>query len=229
MTECPSVLPFGNLATEFHPQVGGKCASLGVMIQAGLPVPPGFAITTHAFAEAGEASGLMPRISELLAQTDITDSAALKAAAAQAPWLAAPDDAELQAVVAELLQRVDRARGPQLLREAEPRAGGREVLAVGDLVLALVHHHHGVEVGLELLGGAELAEQLGAHVGEHRGDADVDGAVLGTVAFVDADRLIVAPPARGWSDGDSPAKDDGFPRYAVKGGLNALAAVMRRV
>ena len=84
MTECPSVLPFGNLATEFHPQVGGKCASLGVMIQAGLPVPPGFAITTHAFAEAGEASGLMPRISELLAQTDITDSAALKAAAAQA-------------------------------------------------------------------------------------------------------------------------------------------------
>jgi pyruvate,water dikinase len=84
MTECPSVLPFGSLATEFHPQVGGKCASLGVMIQAGLPVPPGFAITTRAFAEAGEASGLMPRINELLAGTDITDAAALRAASAQA-------------------------------------------------------------------------------------------------------------------------------------------------
>lgn len=84
MTTCPSVLPFGNLATEFHPQVGGKCASLGVMVQAGLPVPPGFAITTRAFAEAGQASGLMPRISQLLAGTDITDAAALAAAAAEA-------------------------------------------------------------------------------------------------------------------------------------------------
>jgi pyruvate,water dikinase len=84
MTEAPCVLPFGSLATEFHPQVGGKCASLGVMIQAGLPVPPGFAITTRAFAEAGRTSGLLPSINELLAGTDITDSAALKDAAARA-------------------------------------------------------------------------------------------------------------------------------------------------
>ncbi len=33
--------------------------------------------------------------------------------------------------------------------------------------------------------------------------------------------------ARGWSDGDSPAKTDGFPRYAVKGGLNALAVHLK--
>lgn len=84
MTEYPSIVPFGSLATEHHPHVGGKCASLGVMSQAGLPVPPGFAITTRAFAEAGQASGLMPSISELLAATDITDSAALKEAAARA-------------------------------------------------------------------------------------------------------------------------------------------------
>jgi pyruvate,water dikinase len=84
MTEYPSIVPFGSLATEHHPHVGGKCASLGVMSQAGLPVPPGFAITTRAFAEAGQASGLMPSISELLAAADITDSAALKEAAARA-------------------------------------------------------------------------------------------------------------------------------------------------
>ncbi len=84
MSDYPSVVPFGRLATEFHSKVGGKCASLGVMLQAGLPVPPGFAITTRAFAEAGLASGLMPRINELLATTDITDSAALTAAASQA-------------------------------------------------------------------------------------------------------------------------------------------------
>ncbi len=82
MTECPSVIPFGSLATEFHSQVGGKCASLGVMLQAGLPVPPGFAITTRAFTEAGQASGLLPQINALLATTDITDSVALAAAAA---------------------------------------------------------------------------------------------------------------------------------------------------
>ena len=33
--------------------------------------------------------------------------------------------------------------------------------------------------------------------------------------------------ARGWSDGTSPAKTDGFPRYAVKGGLNALAVHLK--
>lgn len=31
--------------------VGGKAANLGALIQAGLPVPPGFAVTTHAFGD----------------------------------------------------------------------------------------------------------------------------------------------------------------------------------
>lgn len=66
MPDCPSAIPFGTLATEHHPQVGGKCASLGVMSQAGLPVPPGFAVTTRVFADARDASGLMPRINELV-------------------------------------------------------------------------------------------------------------------------------------------------------------------
>ncbi|MCU0463824.1 MAG: FAD-dependent oxidoreductase [Anaerolineae bacterium] len=33
--------------------------------------------------------------------------------------------------------------------------------------------------------------------------------------------------SRGWSDGTAPAKTDGFPRYAVKGGLNALATYLQ--
>jgi pyruvate, water dikinase len=32
-----------------HPIVGGKCASLGAMTRAEMPVPTGFAVTTHAF------------------------------------------------------------------------------------------------------------------------------------------------------------------------------------
>jgi pyruvate,water dikinase len=78
------MIPFGSLAAEFHPQVGGKCASLGVMSQAGLPVPPGFAVTTKVFADARGASGLMPRIAGLLAGLDTADQVALADAASQA-------------------------------------------------------------------------------------------------------------------------------------------------
>ncbi|MEP6816809.1 MAG: PEP/pyruvate-binding domain-containing protein, partial [Marmoricola sp.] len=83
MSECPSAIPFGALATEYHTQVGGKCASLGVMSQAGLPVPPGFAVTTRVFAEAKEVSGLMPQIKELIDDLDSHDQAALSTAAHQ--------------------------------------------------------------------------------------------------------------------------------------------------
>jgi hypothetical protein len=38
---------------------------------------------------------------------------------------------------------------------------------------------------------------------------------------------IIYEWARGWSDGITPAKTDGFPRYAVKGGLNALAVHLK--
>lgn len=66
MTECPSTIPFGSLVAEYHPHVGGKCASLGTMSQAGLPVPPGFAVTTRVFAEAKETSGSAGRIVEIV-------------------------------------------------------------------------------------------------------------------------------------------------------------------
>ena len=42
--------------------LGGKSASLGEMARAGLPVPPGFAITTHAFRAARDASGVIGAI-----------------------------------------------------------------------------------------------------------------------------------------------------------------------
>lgn len=82
MTECPSMIPFGSLAAELHAKVGGKCASLGVMSQAGLPVPPGFAVTTRVFCEAREVSGLMPEINAALAAADTGEQAALTEVAA---------------------------------------------------------------------------------------------------------------------------------------------------
>lgn len=43
------IIWFKNCSSKDFPQVGGKNANLGEMLQLGLRVPPGFAVTTHAF------------------------------------------------------------------------------------------------------------------------------------------------------------------------------------
>ena len=43
------ILWFDELRNTDVPIVGGKNASLGEMIHAGMPVPPGFAITAYAY------------------------------------------------------------------------------------------------------------------------------------------------------------------------------------
>ena len=43
------VLWFNDVRKEDIPVVGGKNASLGEMINAGLPVPPGFAVTAYSY------------------------------------------------------------------------------------------------------------------------------------------------------------------------------------
>ncbi|PWU55430.1 hypothetical protein DLE60_27910 [Micromonospora globispora] len=79
-----TAIPFECLVTEQHPLVGGKCASLGTMSQAGLPVPPGFAVTIDVFADAKQGSGLMPRIKDLITNVDTDDQTALVSAASRA-------------------------------------------------------------------------------------------------------------------------------------------------
>ena len=84
MSQCPSAVPFGALAEEHHSNVGGKCASLAVMSQAGLPVPPGFAISTTVYGDAKEASGERQRLLDLLDGLDRDDREALAAAGREA-------------------------------------------------------------------------------------------------------------------------------------------------
>jgi pyruvate,water dikinase len=50
-TAAPLVLPLEHCSLDDVELVGGKAASLGAMIAAGVPVPPGFAVTTEAFGE----------------------------------------------------------------------------------------------------------------------------------------------------------------------------------
>jgi pyruvate,water dikinase len=54
--------------------LGGKSASLGEMVSAGLPVPPGFAVTTHAFRAAREDSGTAAALGAALDGLDPGDT-----------------------------------------------------------------------------------------------------------------------------------------------------------
>jgi len=58
--------------------VGGKGANLGEMTKAGIPVPPGFIVTSQTYFHFLEESGLRPKISQLLSTIDPNDSAQLQ-------------------------------------------------------------------------------------------------------------------------------------------------------
>ncbi|RLF07934.1 MAG: phosphoenolpyruvate synthase [Thermoprotei archaeon] len=60
------VLWFEEIDKNDLPLVGGKSANLGELTKAGIPVPPGFAVTSYAYKEFIEKTGLKERINELL-------------------------------------------------------------------------------------------------------------------------------------------------------------------
>jgi pyruvate,water dikinase len=79
MSSEPIVCWFQQCNKESVALVGGKCASLGELINAGIRVPPGFAVTTHGYrrfmAEAGLDGGLLTELDAL----DGGDTARLEA------------------------------------------------------------------------------------------------------------------------------------------------------
>jgi pyruvate, water dikinase len=64
MTDTPLVLPFHDERCRDVNLAGGKGASLAAMTHNGLPVPPGFVITSRAFAEAVDADALLGHIQQ---------------------------------------------------------------------------------------------------------------------------------------------------------------------
>ncbi|RLF19763.1 MAG: phosphoenolpyruvate synthase, partial [Thermoprotei archaeon] len=60
------ILWFEELRKEDTPIVGGKCANLGELINAGIPVPPGFAITAYAYKRFIEETGIKDKIYAIL-------------------------------------------------------------------------------------------------------------------------------------------------------------------
>jgi len=63
------ILWFEQLRKEDVPIVGGKNANLGEMLSAGIPVPPGFAVTAYAYKKFLEETGLSEKIAQTLKET----------------------------------------------------------------------------------------------------------------------------------------------------------------
>jgi pyruvate,water dikinase len=69
----PYTVWFDNARKEAHDLIGGKNASLGELIKADIPVPPGFAVTTEAFNEFLNGGGMRGKIEEILSRIDSRD------------------------------------------------------------------------------------------------------------------------------------------------------------
>lgn len=69
----PWTIALESLGKEHVALAGGKAANLAEMINAKLPVPPGFAVTTESFLEFINANGLKPKIDEIINNTDTDD------------------------------------------------------------------------------------------------------------------------------------------------------------
>jgi pyruvate,water dikinase len=95
------VLNFESLGQEALPRVGGKNASLGEMIRAGIRVPPGFAVTTDAYLHFTRESGISDSIFRILSGLRIGDLDSLHATgeAIQNTITAAQVPDEIQAAI----------------------------------------------------------------------------------------------------------------------------------
>lgn len=96
-----AVLWISDITVDDHESVGGKAASLGELANAGLPVPPGFVVTSETYREFIESTGID---TDLFAAVNIDpdDSAALAAAEEQAKQLILETDLP-DAVESEIL------------------------------------------------------------------------------------------------------------------------------
>ncbi|MCK0509999.1 PEP/pyruvate-binding domain-containing protein [Aromatoleum buckelii] len=69
----PKVCSFEDCGKDSVQLVGGKCASLGELINAGVRVPPGFALTTRGYAQFMREAGIQAEVAALLDGLDHED------------------------------------------------------------------------------------------------------------------------------------------------------------
>jgi len=71
---------FAELNSDDRTLVGGKCASLGEMVRAGLPVPDGFAVTVDAYEDFRDTGDLRQRLLNIVLGADATSNTDLQRA-----------------------------------------------------------------------------------------------------------------------------------------------------
>lgn len=74
------ILWFEEVGKDAIGKVGGKNASLGELMKAGVKVPPGFAVTTEAYRDFLEQTGIRQRIVDILCSLEVDDTDALNGA-----------------------------------------------------------------------------------------------------------------------------------------------------
>src|ERR1035441_3864124 len=104
----PLVCWFEDCLKESVPLVGGKCSSLGELINAGVRVPPGFALTTEGYRRFMAGTGLTAEIASVLARLDARALDALEQADAtiRARVEAQPFAEEIEDEVAECYRKL---------------------------------------------------------------------------------------------------------------------------
>jgi pyruvate,water dikinase len=108
---------FAEVRSGDRPLVGGKAASLGEMVAAGLPVPTGFAVTVDAFETFRDQGDVRARLRAIVQGADVASSAALARAHDETVAIvlgtAMPEavEREIRAAYAALCREVAEARG----------------------------------------------------------------------------------------------------------------------
>lgn len=96
------VLRFEQIDKASLPMVGGKNASLGEMLKAGIRVPPGFAVTTDSYLEFITGAGITHEIQNILADVNPDDVASLDSASAKIRGLI--ENASMPSSIAEAIR-----------------------------------------------------------------------------------------------------------------------------
>ena len=104
----PVVCWFEDCRKESVPLVGGKCSSLGELINSGVRVPPGFALTTEGYRRFMAEAGITRELQALLDGLDVNDIEATEAASAHIRTLieSQPFSEEIEDQVAECYRKL---------------------------------------------------------------------------------------------------------------------------
>jgi pyruvate,water dikinase len=93
--------------------VGGKCSSLGELINAGVRVPPGFALTTHGYAQFMREAGILSEVNGLLKGLNHEDMDKLEEASRDIREMieSRPISIELEDLIAESYRKLSNRCG----------------------------------------------------------------------------------------------------------------------